>query len=339
MNQNITIIVDYLGFLRRNKYQSSTLDIDIISSILVRSGYKVSINSFQDIAERVFVPRDSFIWYTSSEFPSYKTYIEDILFSLNSSNILVPSFDFLRAHNNKGFQEFVRQKYDITSLNSHYFGTLEELLYIIDKIEFPVVLKGIEGSGSKNVELCQDKYQLINRVKKFSRQKRYFVSFAKKMLKRYLFVNKYEYENSMESLNYKNFILQKFIPDLKNDWKVLVFYDKYFVLKRIVKRNDFRASGSGYYFWEEVEFPLLDFCSGIRGKFNVPWISLDICFFENEYHLIEFQCVHFGPIALNNSSFYYEQKADNHWEKIEAKSNLSASYSEAFIKYIHANYS
>jgi len=339
MNQSVTIIVDYLGFLRRNKHQSSTLDVDTISSILARSGYEVKITSYQDIAERVFVPRDSFIWYTSSEFPTYKTYIEDILLSLDPSNILIPSFDFLRAHNNKGFQEFVRQKYDITSLDSHYFGTLEELLCIIDNIEFPVVLKGIEGSGSQNVELCKDKYQLISRIKKYSRCESYFFSYAKKMLKRFVYVKKYDFENSMESLNYKNFVLQKFIPGMKNDWKVLIFNDKYYVLKRIVKRNDFRASGSGYFVWEEVKLSLLDFCSGIREKFNVPWISLDICFFENKYHLIEFQCVHFGPMGLNNSSFYYEQKENNHWEKIEAKSNLSSTYSEAFVKYIQANYS
>jgi len=48
-------------------------------------------------------------------------------------------------------------------------------------------------------------------------------------------------------LHRSKFIVQEFIPDLSNDWKVLVFWDKYYVLRRKNRPNDFRASGSGLF--------------------------------------------------------------------------------------------
>lgn len=49
---------------------------------------------------------------------------------------------------------------------------------------------------------------------------------------------------TVNSLYRNKFILQSFIPDLANDWKKVIFGDKYYVLTRHVKKNDFRASGS-----------------------------------------------------------------------------------------------
>ena len=48
-----------------------------------------------------------------------------------------------------------------------------------------------------------------------------------------------------ESWNRGKIVVQEFIPGLKNDYKVLIFGSKYYVLYRRVREGDFRASGQG----------------------------------------------------------------------------------------------
>jgi hypothetical protein len=179
--------------------------------------------------KRTVKPKNKFIWYGSSDLVSYKEYIEDILLYLKDDNILIPPFDIFRAHNNKGYQGLLRKKLSLPILPETYFGTLEELDAIIDTINFPIVLKGTKGSGSKNVRLMHNDKQLLRTVRGQSRDPSYLIDLSKRYLKRYVFGGKYTYDNSWESLYYENFVLQEFIPDLSNDWKILIFFDKYYV--------------------------------------------------------------------------------------------------------------
>ena len=337
MDTKFLILVDYLRYFRREKYICSSLNLDTISSILMKHEFNLEIKSFQEIIEATQKPKNYIIWYASSDLTSYKNYIEDILLYLNDDNILIPHFDFFRAHENKGFQELLRRKYDLPVLESHYFGTIEELLEIIDEIEYPIVLKKVIGSGSENVRLIRDKKQLIKKVKSLSKSSTYYRDLAKKYLKRYVFTNKYKYEYTKESLFVNNFILQQFVPNLTNDWKVLIFHDKFFVFEREVRQHDFRASGSGKFYYREFDVSLLDFCEMISKKLNSPWFSLDVCWDGSSYHLLEFQILNPGPIGLLNGPYYFRRNTNSEWEKIFEKSDLSITYAEAFVNYIRSS--
>jgi glutathione synthase/RimK-type ligase-like ATP-grasp enzyme len=284
-------------------------------------------------------PKNKFIWYASSNFPTYKNYIEDILLILKDDNILIPPFDIFRAHDNKGYQALLRNKLSLPTLHEYYFGTLEELDSVISQIQYPIVLKGVKGSGSKNVTLVHNKHQLRQIVKKRSRNSSFLIDLSKRYLKRYVFTNKYTYDNSCESLYYENFILQEFIPDLYNDWKILIFFDKYYVLEREVRKKDFRASGSGKFLYREFNLDMLDFCKEIYDKLQTPWLSLDVCFDGNDYQLIEFQGVSFGLFTLMKAPYYFVQDSGNKWQKIHEKSDLSTEYAKSFIKHIEKKFS
>jgi len=247
---------------------------------------------------------------------------------------LIPPFDIFRSHNNKGYQGLLRKKLSLPILQETYFGTLEELKSIIDTINFPIVLKGTKGSGSKNVSLMHNEQQLLRIVRKQSRKSSYLIDLSKRYLKRYAFTGKYTYDNSRESLYYENFVLQEFIPGLSNDWKVLIFFDKYYVLERQIRTNDFRASGSGKFFYREFNLDMLDFCKEIFNKLQTPWISLDVCFDGTKYHLIEYQGINFGPTTLLKAPYYFMQSNDKTWQKIHEKSDLSTEYAQSFVKYV-----
>ena len=101
------------------------------------------------------------------------------------------------------------------------------------------------------------------------------------------------------SVHRHKFVIQNFVNGLGNDWKVLVYGEKFFVVRRPNRANDFRASGSGkpkYKFGKNAEVPdgMLDFAYKVYTYYNVPMISLDIAYKDGEFYLIEMQFVAFG---------------------------------------------
>ncbi|MFZ1519715.1 MAG: hypothetical protein WAU11_13105, partial [Ignavibacteriaceae bacterium] len=137
-----------------------------------------------------------------------------------------------------------------------------------------------------------------------------------------------------QSLHRRKYIIQNFIPHLKNDWKVLIYADRYYVLFRGNRKNDFRASGSGLFkFVQAVPNGLLNFAKTIYDKCNIPNISLDIAFDVNVFHLIEFQALYFGTTTIVKSPFYFERRNGN-FALIESKSELEMVYTESIIKYL-----
>ena len=183
INKKILILVDYLRYFRREKYKCSSLNLETIATIFKNHRLDFEIKSFLEIIESDHHPENNIIWYTGSDLTSYKNYIEDILLYLNDKNTLIPPFDFFRAHENKGYQELLRLKFDLPVLKSHYFGTLEELYKIIDEISFPMVLKKSVGSGSANVRLVYNRNQLIKTIKSLSRHSNHIAELGKKFLK------------------------------------------------------------------------------------------------------------------------------------------------------------
>lgn len=119
-----------------------------------------------------------------------------------------------------------------------------------------------------------------------------------------------------ESLNQKKFIVQPFIPGLKNDWKILVFGNHYYILKRGIRSGDFRASGSGenYKAGIEAEFPeaQFDHLKQIYQKLDVPLLSMDYAFDGEKGYLLEFQAVYFGT-ATHTFCDHYFIKKENGW--------------------------
>ncbi|MDZ4121900.1 MAG: hypothetical protein U1C33_05730, partial [Candidatus Cloacimonadaceae bacterium] len=187
-------------------------------------------------------PHDVPVIYTAQEDSGYryKSFIEDIVFGLELSGYMtLPSYKYLRANNNKIFMEILRElllpeKYQNSS---KYFGCLEELQSEIVIIEFPCVIKTAEGAGSRGVYLAKNRAEIFTIAKKVSRS----MSLYHEMWDwgRRFCHNGYR----RESTHRNKFIVQNYIPGLINDWKVLVFFDKYYVLRRENRPRDFRASG------------------------------------------------------------------------------------------------
>ncbi|NCC74445.1 MAG: hypothetical protein EOM06_13770 [Sphingobacteriia bacterium] len=339
--KNILILTDYKGFFGSKQYSPvyrGGMDLNKIVSFFKANGIDARIVSLSEIdPERLGIDQP-FVIYTSSEDHDarYKSYIEDIIFDLEQRGLVaIPSYTFLKAHNNKVAMEMLRARTnfpEIQTIRSRAFGTLEELKQASGELEYPVVVKTHAGAMSRGVAKADNAEELISQAAKFSRS--YSLQHDLKELLRKV---KYRDSYTKESFHRSKFVVQNLIEGLKNDWKVLVYGKRCFALRRDNRDNDFRASGSGkFHFSKDLPAGMLDFALSIRKHFNVPHISLDIGFDGVRFHLIEFQFINFGTTTIEKSPFYFSNTTSG-WEIIEFKSDLELVYAESILDFISLN--
>jgi len=337
----IYFITDSQKFYGQKLYPWESLDIDKIISKL-SSEYEVEHVTFFDVVNTDLDISNAIILYSSSQQHEYKEYIEDILiYLMQKENTLIPSFNTFKSHENKGYQELHKKLLNIDSLNSIYAGHHKEIKD--EHLTNTMVLKSLDGFGSGGVSLINSKKEIINATTKkeclldkgLLQKVRTFIA---KPIKKYILRREIVDFKSRDYYDYfKRFVLQQLVPSLAYDYKVLIFDNKYYVLKRYVNEDDFRASGSGNFAFEKVENALLDYSKTLYEKFNEPMMAFDICFDGERYYLIEFQGLHFGPYTLMESLGYYEN-GNSQWKFIEKKSDLDEEVSQSLLNYLQHNY-
>jgi hypothetical protein len=216
----------------------------------------------------------------------------------------------------------------LKNIRSKYFGTIEELSNTKYNLNLPLVIKPSVGAMSKGVSLSNTYEELIKKSKKISRTKQ--LLFELRDIVRSIIHKGYIKESKYR----KKFIVQNFVDGLKDDWKILIYGNKYYVLNRKNRKNDFRASGGGRLSYiTTLPNGLLDFAKEVFESFDTPHLSLDIGFNNKKFFLIEFQFLYFGTYTLEHSDFYFQYN-DKNWQLIHQKSELEKVYVESIIKYI-----
>jgi glutathione synthase/RimK-type ligase-like ATP-grasp enzyme len=340
---DILILVDYKGFFsskQNSQYYRGGLNLKKIEKFLQKHYYHVEIISYSELNlnYKKITEEKPFIIYQSSEDKGnhYKSYIEDVIFDLEKRGLtVIPKFEYLRAHNNKVAMELLRQRSsfnNLSSIHSFIFGTLEEVLSFKKYLKYPLVLKSASGSMSKGVYLAKDFPSLKRYTKKLSSSK-YLLHDVKDKLRTIKYGKRYK----KESLNRKKFIAQNYIPGLNNDYKILVYGNKCFVLYRGVREGDFRASGSGnFHFKKNLPNGILDYAYLVKKSFDVPNISLDIAYDGKGFHLIEFQFIMFGTTTLEKSPFHFSLQPNGNWKIVEGKADLELIYAASIHEYLES---
>jgi glutathione synthase/RimK-type ligase-like ATP-grasp enzyme len=333
MMNEITLLIDYRGAFYYSATNAKTLcsmNVERIKDRLGRFGIAARVIGFSDIefnddwSGRV-------VLYQSAEDPDlqYKSYIEDtVLFLSLAGAHVVPEFHFLRAHHNKVFLEMLRKVSRIpeaNTLSSQVFGTYED--FTKQSLKYPCVVKQSYGYASLGVKLLPNKQVARRVVKKMSKSRLSLIT-IKELVKRWVRKNYVPY-----SLHRKKIITQEFIPDLTHDYKVLLYGNRVFVVRREVRDNDFRASGSGRLSWpNDIPNTLLDFAWRLYSGFDVPHISLDIAEIGQVFHLIEAQFVDFGTVTLEGSDHHW-QRDNSSWKLINGRVELESTFVEGIVNY------
>ncbi|MBC2704226.1 hypothetical protein [Desulfobacula sp.] len=312
---------------------------DYLTALFKDAGFAIKFITMCDVNFRDTHWKDQVVLYTSSEEYGlyYKNFIEDIVYGLEQAGaMLIPSASFLRANNNKVFMEILHQTKlpaELQTIHSHFFGTLEELELAIQagKVACPCVIKKAAGAMSRGVFLAKDEDELRKQARKVSRTRQVKVSLKER-------VRAHKHQGYKPESDFQGkFIIQPFIPGLKNDWKVLVYGEKYFVLRRNIRENDFRASGSGYNYTggSQAGFPvdMLDMIRQFYWKLDLPNLSVDFAFDGEKGYIFEFQAIHFGTSTQYKSKDYYEY-ADRSWQLQENTYDQEQMYVHSIVEYL-----
>jgi glutathione synthase/RimK-type ligase-like ATP-grasp enzyme len=333
----IYALIDYNGNFE-SKFNSipyrSGMDKKLLKEHFKAFGFEVVFIEFSEVInyENAFW-ENKLIIYTSSEDTGYyyKSFIEDVVYYLELSKAkVIPSYKYLKANNNKVFMELLRFQMDnnYNNFQSRVFGALEVAEKNSNMFKYPIVYKEAAGAKSNGVGLINSQKELKKKLKKASGTANLFRDFWE--FGRSIKYNGYK----KESKYLKKFILQNFIEGFEGDYKILIFSNKIFVLKRGAKQGDFRASGSGLRsFVKELPEGLLQFTYDFYRQLDVPNASIDVAYNGKEFYVVEFQCVFFGSFTLTYSDFYWQRNGLK-FELIEMKSELEEVYTNSIINYL-----
>ncbi len=340
--KDLVILTSKNKFMGQTRKPWSSLNVQKIISELRGHGYNIEQYDFHEIVNRNIPLRDRNIFYAFSQKDNYRQYIRDIMYWLSKYNRIIPSYDLLKCHENKGYQEIYKKITGYDGLKGEYYTSVDEVDE--SKLQYPVVLKTISGSNGKGVYLIknQAEFQKTTRLLRNTLtipaqidllRRKYF---RKKKFSDYPFYSdRQDYIEYREYLKVEeNFIIQQFVPGLSYDYRVLICMDKYYFMRRSVKKGDFRASGTKlFHFSTAPDAGLLDFAQKVYGYFDTPFLSIDVLFDGKQYYLAEFQALHFGTNVVTKSTGYFTQQ-NGRWDFVSEKPALESLFARTLVAYL-----
>lgn len=230
-----------------------------------------------------------------------------ILNALEHKGIVVyPNFKTGWHFDDKFAQKYLLEALGLPLVNSYHFVDKEEAMKWVASTTFPKVFKLKGGAGSANVRLIHSRSQSKRYVKRaFSGGFRSFDSYGslKERFRKFqpsfdgvqdLVKGVYRLFNpprfaKLQSRERYEIYFQDFIPNNTFDIRVIVCRDRAFAIKRLVRKHDFRASGSGSILYEKEHFDeeLIRSSFNYAAKLDVQLVAFDFVFLEGEAKIVE----------------------------------------------------
>jgi glutathione synthase/RimK-type ligase-like ATP-grasp enzyme len=270
---------------------------------------------------------DAFMWHHNHL--NYKDLIfaKQLLYSLeNAGKKVFPDFKTNWHFDDKIAQKYLFEAFNIPHVPTYIFYTKQDALKWVEKANFPQIFKLRCGAGSLNVSIIHSKKVAINKIK-IAFGKGFFLfnrsGYLKELIRRYgagkdILLNVLKAlirlvilsDNTKMLKKEKGYVyFQEFIFSQGFDIRVVVIGDKAFAIKRKVRKNDFRASGSGdiIYNMDEIPISAIKIAFETTNKIQANCLTYDIVFNEKEEPLI--LEVSFGFVM-----FVYDE-CPGYWDK------------------------
>ena len=215
----------------------------------------------------------AFMWHHSHGNYKDLLFAKQLLFALEHSGMVVfPSFFSGWHFDDKLGQKYLMEIFNIKSPKAWVFYDRKSALNWLRNTSYPKVFKLRGGAGSSNVKLIKS-YQSGKKIisKAFNRgfsssnsiysAKTQWTLFKKKKTSFYnvakyiglfLFPTYFKVNLLPKHKGYVYF--QEYIPNNGYDIRVIIVGDKAFAIRRNVRKNDFRASGSGDILYDKTLF-------------------------------------------------------------------------------------
>ncbi|MEM0542005.1 hypothetical protein WFZ85_05225 [Flavobacterium sp. j3] len=255
-----------------------------------------------------------------------------LLFSLEQSGFKVfPNFNTAWHFDDKVGQKYLLEALNIALVPTWVFYDANSALQWVDQTKFPKVFKLRGGAGSQNVQLVHTPSQakklvrkafgsgfspyesvggLKERIRRWRLGKTHFKDVVKGIVR--LFIPPRYAQVMGNEMEYIYF--QEFIPNNDSDTRIIVIDGKAFALKRMVRQNDFRASGSGHFRYEREEFDerCVRLSFDYTKKLNAQCVAYDYIFDENNTPLLVEISYGFANKVYNPCTGFWDEELNWH---------------------------
>lgn len=251
---------------------------------------------------------DAFMWHHHHANAMDVLFAKQLIYSLETAGIkCFPDFHTVWHFDDKVGQKYLLESIGAPLVPSYVFYSKKDALEWVEHTDFPKVFKLRGGAGSSNVILAHTPQEARRLIKKsfgkgfpqnsiktlFSEYKRLkkerkasFGSFVKSIAAYYLKPGTY-HKTHQNECGYAYF--QEFIRNNHYDIRVVVVGDKAFYLKRMVRKDDFRASGSGHIIYEKDVYtePCVKISFDVQKKLKSQCTAFDYVMKDGQPLIVE----------------------------------------------------
>ena len=253
-----------------------------------------------------------------------------ILFALEHAGIKVfPNFSTGWHFDDKVAQKYLLEAIDAPMIPSYVFYDKKEALNWAETTTYPKVFKLKGGAGAANVKLVRSKKEAINlintafgkgfsqfdrlgnlkeRYKKYKSGKDLLLGVAKGFGRLVIPTNFAKLQSRERGYVY----FQEFVPNNMHDTRVVVVAEKAIAERRMVRENDFRASGSGKFSFKDINIDAVKIALDVSKRLNLQSVAFDFVEDENSNPLIVEISYGFGTTGLDNAPGYWDSSLKWH---------------------------
>lgn len=264
---------------------------------------------------------------------------------------LFPDFKTGWHHDDKVGQKYLLEAIDAPLIKSHVFYYKKEAEEWLDKATFPKVFKLRGGAGSINVKLVRtraeaqelvnkafgsgflqidgkarlkDKFWVLKRDKNLAAIKGVFKGIGR------LFIHTELAKYSQKEKGYIYF--QDFAAGNTYDTRLVVIGNRCVGIRRYVRENDFRASGSGIMKHDPELFDKrsIQIAFDITKKLGLQSVAFDFIWDNDEPKIVEISYTYSMGIAYDTCPGYWDSDLQWHPDKV----NLQYYQMEDFLNYL-----
>lgn len=257
--------------------------------------------------------------------------IYDLIFSIARKLRIkcMPDFDTYWPYENKIKEYFLLKIHGFPIVDSRIFWNSSPATEYLKSANYPFVVKLSKGAGSENVVLVRSIHEgerivrqvFKNGVKRrslrnstslgtFSHRK--LSEFLKSGIKKTLIISGLYKDKTAYpewQIQKDSVIFQKFLPGNTYDTRVTVIGKRAFAFRRSVRKNDFRASGSGIVDYDplKIDMRFVKIALEISQKLNFTTMAYDFIYDENRNPFINEISYCFVADNIERCSGYWDE--------------------------------
>lgn len=275
---------------------------------------------------------DALMWHHNHQDYKDVLFAKQLLFSLEQSGLKVfPDLSTGYHFDDKVGQKYLLEAIGAPLVSSSVFYDKKSATEWANNTIYPKVFKLRGGAGAMNVSLIRTKGEALKKINRafgrgFSQFNRW--GYFKERLNKYLagkdtlfgvikgiariFITTEFAKMQVREKGYVYF--QEFIPNNDSDIRVIVIGEKAYGIKRMVRKNDFRASGSGEikYDSNEIDKRCIKTAFQINNILKSQSVAYDFVFDLNQKPLIVEISYGFSISAYDFCPGYWDSNLEWH---------------------------